>query len=115
MGSFYNSPELAHFLKTQKTDCVGTLCVNRKNVPPLVKAKKTEKGRMVWLAFRGGGVLTWHDKKRVAMISTYHTYEIHVSICRGKEVVKPVVASDYNSHMGGVDLKDQMLQPYLLE
>jgi hypothetical protein len=39
------------------------------------------------------------------MISTYHTDEMHVSISRGKEVVKPAVVYDYNSHMGGVDLK----------
>jgi hypothetical protein len=36
MDNFYNSPE---FMKSKTTDCVGTLCANRKNVPP-VKVKK---------------------------------------------------------------------------
>jgi hypothetical protein len=36
MDNFYNSPELAHFLNSKKTNCVGTLHVNRKSVPPLV-------------------------------------------------------------------------------
>jgi hypothetical protein len=39
-------------------------------------------------------VLAWQDKKRVAMVSTYHKDDMHVVV---------------------VDLKDQMLQPYLLE
>jgi hypothetical protein len=36
--NFYNSPELARQLKIQhSTDCVGTLKLNRKNVPKKVK------------------------------------------------------------------------------
>ena len=34
--------------------------------------------------------------------------------CR-QEKQKPVSFLDYNENMGGVDLKDQLLQPYLLE
>jgi hypothetical protein len=30
-------------------------------------------------------------------------------------VKKPVFVLEYNQQMGGVDLKDQELQPYLLE
>jgi hypothetical protein len=48
-------------------------------------------------------------------MSTYHTDKMCVSISRDKEIIKPDVASDSNSHMGGVDLRDQKLQPYLLK
>ena len=34
--------------------------------------------------------------------------------CR-QEKQKPVSVLDYNENMGGFDLKDQLLQPYLLE
>jgi hypothetical protein len=44
MDNFYNSLELAQFLKSKKTDCVGTLRDNSKNVPPLVKNTKLNKG-----------------------------------------------------------------------
>jgi hypothetical protein len=46
------------------------------------------------------------------MTSTYHTYDMHMPVSRGKGVIKPAVVSDcvdYNSHMGGVDLRYQML------
>jgi hypothetical protein len=46
MDNLYNSPELAHFLKSKETDCVGTICVNRENVLPLVIGKKL-KGKNV--------------------------------------------------------------------
>jgi hypothetical protein len=48
------------------------------------------------------------------MISTYHGEETRKQLTqRGQE--KPVSVLDCNENMGGVDLKDQFLQPYLLE
>jgi hypothetical protein len=34
LESFYNCPGLGPFLKFKGTDCVGTLCTNKKNVFP---------------------------------------------------------------------------------
>jgi hypothetical protein len=34
---------------------------------------------------------------------------------RGKQKIKSVCVLDYNQYMGGVDLKDQLLQSYLVE
>jgi hypothetical protein len=58
----------------------------------------------------------WKDKKLVTVKSMYHKDEMHVHINTGyQEEKNPVVVCDYNVNMLGVDLKDQMLQPYLLE
>jgi hypothetical protein len=43
MDNFYNAPALAEKLKSLKTDCVGILRLNRKDVPKMVKDKKTEE------------------------------------------------------------------------
>jgi hypothetical protein len=60
-------------------------------------------------------VLAWQDK-RVTMISTYHKDDMCVVVNKANQVQsKPVVVCDYNVNMLGVDLKDQMLQLYLLE
>ena len=50
------------------------------------------------------------------MISTYHGEETRMKLmkCR-QEKQKPVSVLHYNENMGGVDLKDHLLQPYLLE
>jgi len=47
IDNFFSSPELASKLKIKhSTDCVGTLKLNRKNVPKEVKDKKLEKGEI---------------------------------------------------------------------
>jgi hypothetical protein len=50
------------------------------------------------------------------MISTYHKGDMRVLVNKAnKQETKPAVVCDYNKNKMGVDLKDQMLQPYLLE
>jgi hypothetical protein len=67
LDNFYHSLELAYFLKSKETDCVGTLHVNRGSIPPLVKAKELKKGEWFGQHLVGVGVLAWH-KKRVMII-----------------------------------------------
>ena len=61
-------------------------------------------------------VLKWKDKRKVTMILTYHGEETRMKLtkCR-QEKQKPVSVLDYNENMRGVDLKNHLLQPYLLE
>jgi hypothetical protein len=55
------------------------------------------------------------DKKVVTVISTYNSPDTRTVWIRGKEVVKPISVLDYNQLMIGVDLKDQLLHPYMIE
>jgi len=48
IDNFFNSPELARKLKIEhSTDCVGTLKLNRKDVPKEVKDKKLERREII--------------------------------------------------------------------
>ena len=50
------------------------------------------------------------------MISSYHGEETRMKRPkRRQEKQKPVSVLEYKENMGGVDLKDQLLQPYLLQ
>jgi hypothetical protein len=58
--------------------------------------------------------LSGKTKKRVTIVSTYHKDDMRVVvICPNK--TDKACGCDYNKYMLGLDLKDQMLQPYLLE
>jgi hypothetical protein len=70
MDNFFNSLDLACFWKSKNTDCVGTLCSNRKNFPPLVKNMKLKKGEHCAQHSGDVAVLAWQDKKRVTTVST---------------------------------------------
>jgi len=112
----FNSPALAERLKNLKTDCVGTLQLSRKDVPQRVKEKKLKKGEMIAQHSGVVSVLKCKDKKEVTMISTYHGEETRMKLtkCR-QEKQKPVSVLDYNENVGGVDVKHQLPQPYILE
>jgi hypothetical protein len=45
--NFYNTTPLAQKLISLKTNCNGTLCINRKEVPKMVRNKKLNKGELI--------------------------------------------------------------------
>ena len=64
-------------------------------------------------------VCAWQDTKRVTLISSLHANRtVNKNLrSRGSEtgyrvVQKPVMAEEYNQHMGGVDCFDQRLGSY---
>jgi hypothetical protein len=58
--------------------------------------------------------MKWRDERNV-VLSTYHDAEMKSVTKRSKETQKPACVIDYNKWMGGVDLKDKLLQTYLIE
>ncbi|KAL0858681.1 hypothetical protein ABMA27_011173 [Loxostege sticticalis] len=120
MDNWYNSPLLARFLKRNGTDCVGTLRPSRRDVPVLVNKAPLKRGEIIARHSGDVSVLSWQDKKRITMISTCHGSSTALPRVTSRPLSRPVpfkpqVVLDYNKFMGGVDLKDQMLEPYLLE
>ncbi|XP_045492556.1 piggyBac transposable element-derived protein 4-like [Colias croceus] len=120
MDNWYNSPLLARFLKRNGTDCIGTLRPSLRDVPVLINKAPLKRGEIIARHSGDVSVLSWQDKKRVTMISTCHGSYTALPRVPSKHMSRPVpfkpqVVLDYNKFMGGVDLKDQMLEPYLLE
>ncbi|XP_015117278.1 piggyBac transposable element-derived protein 4-like [Diachasma alloeum] len=107
-----DEPDSSEF---HQTDCVGTLRINRKHIPAVVSEKKLKKGEIIARHDGDITVMKWYDKKNVTMISTFHDASMDVVTKRGKEKEKPKCILEYNKYMGGVDLHDQLMQPFLLE
>ena len=62
LDNFFNSSELARKLKIEhSTDCVGTVKLNRKDVPMEVKDKKLEKGEIIARHLGSVTILKWED------------------------------------------------------
>jgi len=71
--NFFSSPELARKLKIKhSTDCVGTLKLNRKNIPKEVKDKKLKNREIIARHSGPVTVLQWREERNVTMVSTYH-------------------------------------------
>jgi hypothetical protein len=52
MDYYYNSPELAHFLKRQNTNCVGTLRLEQEECTTRSENQETQEGKDSMPAFR---------------------------------------------------------------
>ena len=91
---------LTEILLAENTNLTGTMCSNRKFLPPDVKKKKLAKGDSV--AFRKDKLLCigWQDKKHVIMLTTEGSSNMitYNSKHNPKHVV-PAVVRDYNLHM----------------
>ncbi|XP_063628376.1 piggyBac transposable element-derived protein 4-like [Cydia splendana] len=114
MDNFYNSPTLARELKVQGFDCVGTLRTNRQYVPAELtnlQLKDMAVGQVCGCTSGDVDLIVWRDKKRIALISTYHG----LTTVEDADTIKPALIADYNICMGGVDKKDQMLAMYPIE
>ncbi|XP_067124358.1 piggyBac transposable element-derived protein 4-like [Centruroides vittatus] len=97
---FYSSPQLADHLITCNTDFYGTVCTNRREMPPAIHMQKLKKGET--MAYQRGKlmVMKWQDKQSVALLSTVHNPAMVTTVTHaGKSVVKPQVIVNYNDTM----------------
>lgn len=117
MDNFYNCPLLARYLKQNKTDCYGTLRLNREFVPDSVKTlNKTDlqQGEVIASYCSDLSVMLWRDSNLVSMISTYHQPQIGKTK-HNRLTYKPNIVLEYNKSMVGVDRKDQILSAQPVE
>ena len=118
--NFYSSPDLFTDLQRLGFGACGTVRLNRQGLPERIQCQsKLSKGEVISVTNHGLLSLKWMDKRAVTMISTIHDDSMVATSRRsrfaegGQEVVqKPKCIVEYNRHMGGVDLSDQMVSYY---
>ena len=119
IDNWYSSPNLFRRLSEQGTNVIGTVRVNRKNMPREIKETKLKKGEVMALFSHKLMALKWHDKKEVTMLSTVHDKAGMTNTGKKRRttndpLVKPKAVIDYNKGMGGVDRMDQQLASFPL-
>jgi hypothetical protein len=117
MGNWYISLSLFLKLGGKKTNAVGTVRVNRKNMPQQFKSTKMGKGETKVVYSHKMMALQWIDRKTATILSTCHddvAMEKTEKINRktNMPIIKPKVVIDYNSSMNAVDKQDQQLSSF---
>ncbi|XP_053323867.1 piggyBac transposable element-derived protein 4-like [Spea bombifrons] len=117
VDNFYTSPDLFHFLFLQQTPACGTVRPTCKGFPKILMYPKQKRGSTSALRSQELLALRYTDRKDVYILSTIHNEKVVPVSVRGEgdtQGLKPQCITDYNKNMGGVDLSDQCLQPYLV-
>ena len=112
LDNWFSSPFLFQELHSKRTNVVGTVRKNRKNMPKDLRNLKLKKGEVDFRSSDNGLLaLVWKDKKDVRMLSTMHTASMEDTgkhDRKGNPITKPMCVIEYNNGMKGVDLADQL-------
>ncbi|XP_063302359.1 piggyBac transposable element-derived protein 4-like [Pelobates fuscus] len=116
IDNYYNSIPLLRMLYCFETVACGTIRKTRVGFPKALAQKKLKRGETAALCQDELLALKFKDKKEVFMLTSMHTEHTRRVAVRGRQEIRrvPVCIRQYNKHMGGVDLSDQLLQPYLI-
>jgi hypothetical protein len=116
LDNYYSSPILFDNLNNQSTSAVGTVRLNRKQIPSAVKNANLKKGEVVYRQRGNLLALKWKDKRDVSLLSTVHratfTVTNRIVHATGESVTVPSPIVLYNKYMGGVDHADQLNKYY---
>ncbi|XP_054282844.1 piggyBac transposable element-derived protein 4-like [Macrosteles quadrilineatus] len=115
IDNWYSSPGLCKRVLERKTHVVGTVNLERINMPEEFDSANLEIGQAIRRSKDGILAVKWKDRKDVHVLSTIHAgIEMTVDkVIQRKgivsEVIKPKSVIEYNKGMLGVDVQDQML------
>ena len=121
MHNFYTGVALMVDLKTRGVQACGTVCANRKGLPKTKDlTKQAGMNRHEYKVAQQYDLTRciWQDTKAVMVLSNFHDPTAFGSVRRKAngqcqvEVCVPTCLADYQQHMKGVDLLDQMVVYY---
>lgn len=125
VDNFYTSPKLFKDLYDMKIGACGTYRENRKDCPQAPNnalTKKDPRGTLRWIREGPLVFVKWMDSKEISICSTIHPAFSGDTVMRrtknndGKWISHvltcPSPIIEYNKHIGGVDLSDQLLLSY---
>ncbi|XP_063071854.1 piggyBac transposable element-derived protein 4-like [Engraulis encrasicolus] len=126
VDNFYTSPTLFKDLLAEKVWACGTIREQRIGYPrrrPGALTSQSPRGTIRWIRDDPVLFVQWKDTRDVRLCSTMHTaHNPQTTVQRRvrgtdgrwqlKSIPAPPAVTDYNKHMGGVDLSDAMIGFY---
>lgn len=110
--NYFTTHSLAEFLLTKNVTLLGTMKLNRREIPPLLKDTKTRSVHSSQFCFdRNVTMISYIPKrgKNVILLSSMHH---DISIDNEHPKLKPEMIKQYNTTKGGVDQMDQLVSNY---
>lgn len=122
MDNFYTGTELLSQLVVHGVYACGTIRANRKGLPQALLPKNARLQKHQYKIAQQDDLTfcIWVDTKPVLVLSNFHGPDIIGSVNRrsGQAVQQrvrvPKMLEDYQTHMKGVDLMDQMIGYYMI-
>lgn len=116
VDNYYSSVPLFRSLHAAGTGACGTIRKNRKDFPQQLVRQHLQRGTSLSYQQEEMMAVKFSDRKDVYMLTTIHPEGTVTVTERGSatQKEKPLCVIAYNKYMGGVDLSDQILQPYLV-
>uniref|UniRef100_A0AAV2LPJ5 PiggyBac transposable element-derived protein domain-containing protein n=1 Tax=Knipowitschia caucasica TaxID=637954 RepID=A0AAV2LPJ5_KNICA len=124
VDNYYSSPTLfRHLLRRHRMSACGTMRSTLRDCPGLGAASlRAPRGTIRWLRQNELLFVKWIDAREVTICSTLHSATAEGTVRRRvkdhsgrwteKHVRVPDCVTDYNGHMGGVDLSDALIHSY---
>ncbi|GBN77865.1 PiggyBac transposable element-derived protein 4 [Araneus ventricosus] len=114
LDRFFNSPSLAEYMHSVKTNVCGTVLKTRKKMPKNFPERKLKKGELDAVQHDNMNIIAFKEKKKdVFMLTSIHGPEISKSGRKdrvtGEDILKPQCILDYNKNMGGIDIGDAVM------
>lgn len=120
--NYFTSITLLERLKIENVLACGTIRQNRKGMPNNLTADKNlQRGEFDYrISKLGISTFKWKDNRIVHFASNYHGSDEASVMRRARdgsrsEIRCPLIVKHYNSHMGGVDLADQLRSSYCVD
>ena len=117
MDNFFTSVKLAIDLLKRGLYCCGTMRPQRRGFPAELMQSRLTRGQSAVKQRGNLMALVWKDRRNIAFISTCSQPD-EFGRCERRtpqgiiEIQRPQLVEQYNGHMGGVDLNDQIRETY---
>jgi len=119
--NFFTTVNLLEMLRSKDIYAVGTVRVNRRGLPAMMKEKeKLSRGEFTYRTKGNIAAIKWMDNKPVTMLTSSSSPRTVERILRRNrdgtrtEISCPKAVATYNRIMGGVDKFDQLRERYAI-